>query len=103
MPPIGALRWRTGRLEDLGFPSWDRSMRIYGHLRPDRLGELPTGSHEIETNEWVLPVWITGLPAHARHKQTLNQNQDRAGSQPRSQPRSQAERTAATSTGNAAP
>lgn len=66
-----ALRWRTGRLEDLGFPSWDRSMRIYGHLRPDRLGELPTGSHEIETNEWVLPVWITGLPAAADSRHAL--------------------------------
>ena len=32
-----ALRWRTGRLEDLGFPAWDRAMRIYGHLRKDRL------------------------------------------------------------------
>ena len=28
-----ALRWRTGRLEDLGFPSWDTAMRIYGFLQ----------------------------------------------------------------------
>lgn len=66
-----ALRWRTGRLEDLGFPSWDRSMRIYGHLRPDRLAELPAESHEVETARWDLPVWITDLPAAADSRHAL--------------------------------
>lgn len=66
-----ALRWRTGRLEDLGFPSWDRSMRIYGHLRPDRLTELPIDSAAIDTAEWQLPVWITGLPAAADHRHAI--------------------------------
>jgi hypothetical protein len=64
-----ALRWRTGRLEDLGFPSWDRSMRIYGHLRPDRLAELPLEPGDIEHTRWQLPVWISDLPvaADSRH------------------------------------
>jgi hypothetical protein len=31
-----ALRWRTGRLEDLGFPTWDEAMRIYRFLDPAR-------------------------------------------------------------------
>ncbi|MEE3328964.1 MAG: DUF6178 family protein [Myxococcota bacterium] len=60
-----ALRWRTGRLEDLGFPSWDRSMRIYGFLRPERLADLPEGGDWITPMDWDLPVWITQLPAHA--------------------------------------
>lgn len=64
-----ALRWRTGRLEDLGFPSWDRAMRIYGHLRPDRLAELPLEPGDIEHTRWQLPVWISDLPvaADSRH------------------------------------
>ena len=58
-----ALRWRTNRLEDLGFPSWDRSMAIYGHIRPDRLPDLPDEAIPHEGSAWDLPVWITALPA----------------------------------------
>lgn len=57
-----ALRWRTGRLEDLGFPSWDAAMRIYGFLRPDRLGELPAAETALDVERWAMPVWITDLP-----------------------------------------
>lgn len=57
-----ALRWRTGRLEDLGFPSWDASMRIYGFLRPEKLRELPEESRALDLAEWAMPVWITDLP-----------------------------------------
>jgi len=60
-----ALRWRTGRLEDLGFPSWDESMRIYGFLRSDRFGDLPQGASALDLERWAMPVWITGLPATA--------------------------------------
>jgi len=66
-----ALRWRTGRLEDLGFPSWDRSMHIYGHLRPDRLAEIPIESRDIEYAAWQLPVWITDLPVAADSRHAL--------------------------------
>jgi hypothetical protein len=66
-----ALRWRTGRLEDLGFPSWDRAMRIYGHLRPDRLAELPIEAHDLEVERWQLPVWIGELPAVADSRHAL--------------------------------
>jgi len=57
-----ALRWRTGRLEDLGFPSWDASMRIYGFLRPDRLAEISPESTALDVESWAMPVWITDLP-----------------------------------------
>src|SRR5262249_55227454 len=36
-----ALRWRTGRLEDLGFPTWDDAMRVYRFLDPSARRELP--------------------------------------------------------------
>jgi hypothetical protein len=66
-----ALRWRTGRLEDLGFPSWDRSMRIYGHMRPDRLADLPIEPQDIEYSRWQLPVWINDLPVKADSRHAL--------------------------------
>jgi hypothetical protein len=66
-----ALRWRTGRLEDIGFPSWDSSMRIYGHLRPDRLADVPLEPMDMHAPEWALPVWITDLPAVAGEQPTI--------------------------------
>lgn len=66
-----ALRWRNGRLEDLGFPSWDTSMRIYGHLRPERLSEMPL-EVTLESGEaWALPVWITDLPVAAESTHSI--------------------------------
>ncbi len=61
-----SLRWRTGRLEDLGFPSWDESMRIYGFLRSDRFGDLPVDASALDLERWAMPVWITDLPASAQ-------------------------------------
>jgi len=58
-----ALRWRTGRLEDLGFPSWDASMRIYGFMRRERMAEVPIDVDPLRLSEWALPVWISDLPA----------------------------------------
>ncbi len=60
-----ALRWRTGRLEDLGFPAWDRAMRIYGYLRKDRLADIPIEPDTIDSSAWAMPVWITDLPVPA--------------------------------------
>ncbi len=58
-----ALRWRSGRLEDLGFPAWDRAMQIYGYLRPDQRAELPAGPDPLDVSAWHTPVWISDLPA----------------------------------------
>ncbi|MBW2272878.1 MAG: hypothetical protein JRG96_06380 [Deltaproteobacteria bacterium] len=58
-----ALRWRTGRLEELGFPAWDEAMRIYGFVRPDQRGEIPAASHPLDIEAWHLPVWMPELPA----------------------------------------
>ncbi|MGH0036226.1 MAG: DUF6178 family protein [Myxococcota bacterium] len=59
-----ALRWRNGRLMDLGFPSWDESMRIYGYVRPDRRADLSDSEPGAEESGagWKLPVWSPGLP-----------------------------------------
>ena len=57
-----ALRWRTGRLEDLGFPTWDDAMRIYRFLDPEARRALPPDARPLETPEWQLPVWLPRLP-----------------------------------------
>jgi hypothetical protein len=60
-----ALRWRTGRLEDLGFPTWDEAMRIYRFIRPEERGRIPEDEHPLAGAPWALPVWIPSLPAAA--------------------------------------
>ena len=66
-----ALRWRTGRLEDLGFPSWDSSMRIYGFLRPEAMVDVPEDMGALDLESWALPVWITELPGIASDERAL--------------------------------
>jgi Family of unknown function (DUF6178) len=56
-----ALRWRTGRLEDLGFPTWDDAMRIYRFLDARARRELPAEAPPLSP-EWPLPVWLPQLP-----------------------------------------
>jgi hypothetical protein len=66
-----ALRWRTGRLQDLGFPTWEESMRIYGFIRPEARSELPEGEHCQEVGEWPLPIWMPNLPVQAHAEQSI--------------------------------
>jgi hypothetical protein len=58
-----ALRWRSGRLEDLGFPPWEEAMAIYATLRPGRLAAIPKEARPLDVREWRLPVWLPRLPA----------------------------------------
>ena len=64
-----AHRWRSGRLEDLGFPPWDEAMQIYGYVRPDQRTALGETRDALDVDAWRLPVWIPSLPAgsDARH------------------------------------
>jgi hypothetical protein len=66
-----ALRWRTGRLQDLGFPTWEESMRIFGFLRPEARSELPEGDRYREVGEWPLPIWMPNLPIAAHAEQSV--------------------------------
>ncbi len=59
-----ALRWRNGRLQDLGFPPWEEAAAIYGYLRPELWAVLPE-SERIPLGEWPLPVWMPRLPIAA--------------------------------------
>jgi hypothetical protein len=59
-----ALRWRTGRLQDLGFPPRDEAITIYAAPRREELELLPDVAAETP-GEWHLPVWMPELPASA--------------------------------------
>ena len=62
-----ALRWRAGRLEDLGFPPWEDAMSIYRYLPPDQIAALPPDVAPLApASRWQLPVWIPRLPASAQ-------------------------------------
>jgi len=66
-----ALRWRTGRLEDLGFPAWDRSMHIYGFLRPDRRADLPEDHRALDLQDSWLPIEVSDLPGEHSDERSL--------------------------------
>lgn len=66
-----ALRWRTGRMEDLGFPSWDAAMRIYGYLRPDKRATLPAEAPVLDLGGYGLPAWTSVLPAERADERAL--------------------------------
>jgi hypothetical protein len=57
-----ALRWRDGRLQDLGFPPFEDAKRIYAFVKPDQLGALPKADELRPVGEWDLPVWMPNLP-----------------------------------------
>lgn len=68
-----ALRWRTGRLEDLGFPCWEESMRIYGYIRPSERDQIPAGDNPLDIDSWQLPVFLPELPATLSQTHSLFQ------------------------------
>ena len=57
-----ALRWRNGRLQDLGFPPLEDAKRIYSYLPREQLGKLPSEPRTLEVGEWPLAVWLPSLP-----------------------------------------
>jgi len=57
-----ALRWRNGRLQDLGFPPLEDAKRIYAWLSPEQRRKLPDEPRALEVGEWPLPVWMPALP-----------------------------------------
>lgn len=66
-----ALRWRTGRLADLGFPSWEEATRVYAYLRPDERAHVPETGPALEVEAWSLPVWMPTLPTPADARQEV--------------------------------
>jgi hypothetical protein len=66
-----SLRWRTGRLADLGFPSWEDSMRIYGHLRPELRTVLAEHATVAPVGDWDLAVWLPNLPSLTKNDHSI--------------------------------
>lgn len=67
-----ALRWRTGRLQDLGFAPREEALAIYAAPRRSELETLPE-TPAPGAGEWHLPVWMPRLPAAADPRLTLFQ------------------------------
>jgi hypothetical protein len=57
-----ALRWRDGRLQDLGFPPFEDAKRVYAFVKPEQLGALQKAEELHAVGEWSLPVWMPQLP-----------------------------------------
>jgi hypothetical protein len=59
---LWAERWRTGRLQDIGFPPLDEALPIYAHLSSERLAELPEDARALDVDAWRLPVFAPQPP-----------------------------------------
>lgn len=57
-----ALRWRTARLADLGFPCWEEAMRIYGHVRAEDRASVPVEASALDVQGVSLPAEAETLP-----------------------------------------
>ncbi len=66
-----AHRWRVGRLQDLGFPTWEEAMELYGYLSPKQRLQIDPDHRPLSVEEWHLPVWIPGLPEGRDSKHSL--------------------------------
>ena len=58
-----ALRWRTARLSDLGFPSWEEAICVFGHVRAEERGHVPAGESALDAHGTSLPATAGALPA----------------------------------------
>jgi hypothetical protein len=66
-----ALRWREGRLMDLGFPSWEEAAALYAIVPERALDELPEAPPAAEVGAWRLPIWMPRLPISAASAHSL--------------------------------
>jgi hypothetical protein len=66
-----ALRWRTGRLLDLGFPDDDEALSLYAILPARSLDELPERAAPAEEVTWRLPIWMPRLPVSSSSLHSL--------------------------------
>jgi hypothetical protein len=57
-----ALRWRNGRLLDLGFPDRGEALHIYRFLSPAERVRLPELAEALGAPDFTLATWIPGLP-----------------------------------------
>ena len=66
-----ALRWRDGRLQDLGFPPLEDAKRIYAFVNEKELARLPSEERTPPLGEWPLPVWLPSLPIESETEHLL--------------------------------
>jgi hypothetical protein len=60
-----ALRWRNGRLQDLGFPDRGEALGIYRYLSPEERAQIPATDAPLGAPEFALATWIPSLPEAA--------------------------------------
>ncbi len=66
-----ALRWREGRLQDLGFPTWEEAAAVYAALPAASLAELPDAPDDVSSGDWRLPIWMPRLPLSSSSPHSL--------------------------------
>lgn len=57
-----AERWRSGRLEDLGFPPREEAIGVYARLESGQMLWVPAEARALDVSAWRLPVLQPRLP-----------------------------------------
>ena len=57
-----ALRWRRGRLEDLGFPPREEAAALFARPGDDAPAARSDFAATLEVGEWSPPVWFPDVP-----------------------------------------
>ncbi len=65
------LRWRRGRLLDLGFPPWEDAMAVYGRLPAESLASIPDEASLPDAEAPALPIFVSGIPSVAGDEPSL--------------------------------
>lgn len=66
-----ALRWRNGRLEDLGFPTQEEALSLYSIVPARSLDELAAAPAEPSAVDFRLPIWMPRLPVSSTAAHSL--------------------------------
>jgi hypothetical protein len=78
-----AARWRTGRLQDLGFPPREEALAIYAHLRPEARAAVPDAARALERGERELPARLPRLPAELERRHSVFRAVEQLGEEER--------------------
>jgi len=66
-----ALRWRRGRLEDLGFPPREEAAALFAKPSGDVALALPEPGPVLDVGAWKLPVWFPKVPLASDSKHAV--------------------------------
>jgi len=66
-----ALRWRRGRLEDLGFPPREEAAALFARPADHAVSEASDAAPTLEAGGWSPPIWFPHVPLAAESEHAV--------------------------------